>query len=546
MRLTGRRGVGRHSRWWQRAAACAVAVAVFPAAWIAIGPAHPARADTPETVVSLTFDDGNADQMAAAKILRKYRLHGTFYIITSAIGTPTYMTMGELRRLAAYGDEIGDHTVSHLNLPKVSLSEARRQICGGRNILTGWGFRVTSLAYPDSFYNRAVERVARECGLNSARAGNGINNGLCPGCAPAETIPPRDPYAVRTPGLIDTTWTVNAMEQAVTNAEENGGGWVPFVFHHICSDPKDGNCGGLSITPAHFAQFARWLAKHGKHGARVETVDRVVGGPVRPDVTAAAASQHGVVNPSLTGFGPSVSVSTATESTNDVTGPKCWMYGGYGQNTVQWERIPGGHDTPYAERATMTSRKSGDVKLLQQFDTGQCSLPVTPGQAYQLSSWYTSTVHTQYAVYYRAASGRWVYWTSSPYFPPSSRWARALWQTPPVPPGATGLSFGLDLPSVGSLTTSDYGFHSAPVKAGVLAFRIIVLLGACALAARVAYTRRAPITRAITRAWAAAPGGRERRAGRVRQEAEEPAAVLSATSTPRRAPGDGPGREPAE
>ena len=499
MRLMGRRDGWLRSRWLPRLA-CIALLTGFPVALVA-GPTLPAQAATPKTVVSLTFDDANADQMAAAGILSKYRLDGTFFVITSAIGNPTYMTISDLRTLAADGDEIGDHTVSHLNLPKVSLAEARRQICGGRNTLTSWGFRVTSFAYPDSFHNRAVEQVARECGLNSARGGNGINNGLCTGCTAAEPIPPADPYAVRTPGLIDTSWSVKDMEKVVTNAEDNGGGWIPFVFHHICTNPGASNCGSLSITPKHFAQFASWLARHQKHGARVETVDKVVGGPVHPEVRAPAPSEHGVGNASLSAFGPAVSVSTATESTNDVTGPECWMYGGYGQNAVQWQRIAGGHDSPYAERVTMSSRASGDAKLLQQFDTGQCSLPVTPGQAYQLSSWYESATRTQYAVYYRLASGRWVYWTSSPYFAASGQWAKAQWQTPPVPPGATGLSFGLDLGSVGSLTTSDYNFQKAPVNAGLLAFRIAVALGACALVARIVYSRRRPVTRALSRAW---------------------------------------------
>jgi peptidoglycan/xylan/chitin deacetylase (PgdA/CDA1 family) len=493
----GRERTRPRATWWQWLA-CIGVIASFCAAWMTVGPARPAHADAPKTVVSLTFDDADVDQMTAAQILHSYGLHGTFYIITSAIGTPTYMTRNDLTTLAGYGNEIGDHTVSHLSMPKISVAEARRQICEGKNILTGWGFPVSSFAYPDATYNRAVEQVARGCGLNSARIGNGLSNGQCENCAPAETLPPRDPDAVRTPGQIDTTWTVKAMEHVVVNAEHNGGGWVPFVFHHICTNPSNSNCSNLSITPAHFAQFARWLKSYLRTRGSVETVHQAVGGPVRADVPTAKTSPHGLENPSLAAFGPAVSVSTENESTNNVNGPSCWMYGGYGQNSVQWDRTPAGYNGRWAEQATMTSHTSGDAKLLQQFDLGQCSLPVTPGQAYQLSSWYTSTIPTQYAVYYRTAAGRWVYWTSSPYFQQSSRWANAVWQTPPVPPGASGLSFGLDLLSQGSLKTSDYGFQKPPVKAGVLAFRIIALLVACALIARVVYTRGAPITRAIT------------------------------------------------
>jgi peptidoglycan/xylan/chitin deacetylase (PgdA/CDA1 family) len=72
------------------------------------------------TVVSLTFDDGDADQLAAAQILHRYRLAGTFYIITGATGTPGYLTRADLRQLAAAGNEIGSHTVSHLRLTALS------------------------------------------------------------------------------------------------------------------------------------------------------------------------------------------------------------------------------------------------------------------------------------------------------------------------------------------------------------------------------------------------------------------------------------------
>ena len=100
------------------------------------------------TVVSFTFDDGDADQMTAARILRSYGMRGTFYIITGAVGTPGYVTLADLHQLAAAGNEIGGHTVSHLELTHVSTAEARRQVCTGRDILTRWGFRVTSFAYP--------------------------------------------------------------------------------------------------------------------------------------------------------------------------------------------------------------------------------------------------------------------------------------------------------------------------------------------------------------------------------------------------------------
>src|SRR5579863_1454809 len=47
------------------------------------------------TVVTLTFDDGAADQFAAARVLHRYGMHGTFFIITGAVGAPHYMSLAD-------------------------------------------------------------------------------------------------------------------------------------------------------------------------------------------------------------------------------------------------------------------------------------------------------------------------------------------------------------------------------------------------------------------------------------------------------------------
>jgi hypothetical protein len=98
------------------------------------------------------------------------------------------------------------------------------------------------------------------------------------------------------------------------------------------------------------------------------------------------------------------------------------------------DRGPGDRWPAQADAA----RRSGDAKLLPQFDLGQYSLPVQPGRSYTLGTWYHSTARTQYSVYYRTWSGRWVYWTSSPYFPACQDWTQASWATPPLPAARAG------------------------------------------------------------------------------------------------------------
>ena len=152
---------------------------------------------------------------------------------------------------------------------------------------------------------------------------------------------------------------------------------------------------------------------------------------------------------------------------------------------------------------TVTGYHSGDAKLLPQLDLGQCSLPVRPGQSYTLGTWYQSTAQTQYSVYYRTWSGRWAYWTSSPYFPASPGWAHARWATPPVPAGATGLSFGLALFSNGSLTTDSYSFAATPpnVARQITVVTVLAVAAAAGLAtaARVVWRRAKPVP--VDRKW---------------------------------------------
>jgi peptidoglycan/xylan/chitin deacetylase (PgdA/CDA1 family) len=458
-----------------------------------------AAGHVPRTVVSLTFDDGDADQMAAARVLHRYRLPATFYIITGAVGTPGYVTRPDLHQLAADGNEIGGHTVSHLRLTALSTAEARRQVCTGRSILARWGYPAGSFAYPGGADSPRTQAIIRSCGYTSARGVVGLRAPGCPGCSLAESIPPANPLTLRTAGEVDSSWTLRDLEHTVTAAERDGG-WLPLVFHHVCAGRR---CGGLAVRATMLDTFARWLAQRQRQGTAVRTVGQVIGGPVagrpvRSTPHVAAARPHRIVNPSLESVAASGAVSASLETTSAAPAhtPQCWMQGGYGHNTARWQRTRDSHAGGWAERLTITSYHSGDAKLLPQFDLGECSLPVRPGRSYTLGTWYQSTARTQYSAYYRTWSGRWVYWTSSPYFPASRGWAQARWATPPAPAGASGVSFGLTLFSKGSLTTDTYSFATTPPDAArrIAGWVLLSVLAAAGLAAagRAVRRRRRP------------------------------------------------------
>lgn len=435
-------------RWGEgifRRIVTAVGILALTAAGFAAG--APAAVAAAPTVVSLTFDDGNADQMNAAQILNDNGLKGTFYIPSGSVGTQNYLTLANLQALASAGHEIGGHTVTHPDLTTLTTDEATRQICNDRVNLSNWGFQVRNFAYPFAAENATIEGIVKNCGYNSARGLGDIKTRFsCPGCPLAETIPPANPYNTAAPDEEDSSWTLADLQKSVTQAEA-AGGWVQLTFHHVAASSAD----PLNITPSLLTQFAAWL-KGRPATTTVKTVDQVIGGSTKPLVSGPAvppppSSGNLVRNPGL---------ETLAGGT-----PQCWQTGGYGTNTANFSVVSPGHGGNVAERLVVTNYVNGDAKLLPSLDLGGCSPGVTAGHTYNLAAWYTSTAATQFALYYRTGLGSWVYWTSSPWFGTASAFQKASWTTPPVPSGATGLSFGLNLFSNGTLTTDDYEMYDS-------------------------------------------------------------------------------------
>lgn len=402
--------------------------------------ALPAQAAAP-TVVSLTFDDANASQMAAAQILDNYGLDGTFFVPSGNVNNPGFLTVANLQGLAANGHEIGGHTVSHSDLTTLPSDEVTRQACNDRVNLTNWGFRVTSFAYPFGADNPSVQATVKNCGYNSARSLGDIQSRFgCSGCALAENVPPANPFRTAALDQVDSPWTLADFQNSVTRAESVGG-WVQFTFHHVSSTP-----GPLNVSPGLFTQFVSWLTTR-PATTTVRTVDQVIGGTVKPAVSGPAVpppptSGNLVRNPSLETL-----VSGA---------PQCWQAAGYGTNSRTFTTVSPGRTGSVAERLVVSGYSEGDAKLLPSLDLGGCSPAATPGHSYQLGAWYKSTANTQFTLYLRTGLGYWAYWTSSPWFGPASTFQKASWTTPALPVGASGISFGLNLFSNGTLTTDDY------------------------------------------------------------------------------------------
>lgn len=122
------------------------------------------KGSLPSKPVMLTFDDGWKDNMEAAKVLKRYDMGATFYVISGFFGAPMYFSENDVRELSTNKDfEIGSHMHSHFvkwdkNLHTLPLCVMAREMVASKLILERLtGRPITSLAWPYGYMtNKAV------------------------------------------------------------------------------------------------------------------------------------------------------------------------------------------------------------------------------------------------------------------------------------------------------------------------------------------------------------------------------------------------------
>jgi len=402
--------------------------------------APPPSSNGSPVTVSLTYDDGSADQLQAATSMAKYGMHGTFYINSGRLGANGYMSTSDALSLQSQGNEVGGHTVSHADLPTLSANEAKRQICNDRVNLLNAGLQAKNFAYPYGDENPAVEQTVHDCGYNSARGvGDVVSPGTCSRCPYAETMPPSNPYALKTPDSVKDYTTLEDMENHVLQAEQHGGGWVVLVMHHVCR-----GCDPYSVPPVQLDSFLSWLSARTARGTTVKTVDEVIGGSLQPAVAGPPpppplSTTSLLRNPSM-------------EDIRSTTGiPICWQRGGYGTNSSAWSNTADAEDGVNAQRVDISSYTDGDRKMISPQDLGSCAPATVVGHRYQVHGWYKTNGNVRLIAYYRNTSGGWVFLAQSAVLPVASAYTQASWTTPTMPSGSTALSVGFSLRSTGYL-----------------------------------------------------------------------------------------------
>ncbi|NUU32878.1 DUF4082 domain-containing protein [Arthrobacter sp. C9C5] len=163
-------------RWGAAVAAAAlVSGALLPVGSAALAAEDGTSAsawDCSSGFVALTFDDGpnvfNEDRTSwILDTLRDYGVHATFFILGERVADPNQPTRPDLvRREAAEGHTVANHTWDHPDLTKLSTGDVQSQLSRDNDAITAAGApRPTFFRPPYGYTNDNVAAVGESLGL---------------------------------------------------------------------------------------------------------------------------------------------------------------------------------------------------------------------------------------------------------------------------------------------------------------------------------------------------------------------------------------------
>ena len=133
--------------------------------------------------VTTSWDDGSVSDIKLSNLLEKYSLKATFYITKSYRHIERPLTIKEIIELGKK-HEIGAHTLTHLDLDKISIKSANDEILGSKVYLENLlGRDVKMFCYPRGKYNAEIIGIVKKAGFIGART-----------CNHGDFNMPNDPY----------------------------------------------------------------------------------------------------------------------------------------------------------------------------------------------------------------------------------------------------------------------------------------------------------------------------------------------------------------
>ena len=171
-------------------------------------------------ILTLTFDDGPDDNLLAAKILKKYDIPATAYIMPNSLNTEGFLTKKELVRLSKQNWDIDSH--HEIPFTQFSATELQKEIKDVHNFLKKNNYKASEyhLAYPLGKTNENAVEVVTSSFATARLASGGV-----------ETIPPANLHRLRAFNVLKTT-TPKELKAIIEDTKKNKQ-WLILMFHHI-------------------------------------------------------------------------------------------------------------------------------------------------------------------------------------------------------------------------------------------------------------------------------------------------------------------------
>jgi peptidoglycan/xylan/chitin deacetylase (PgdA/CDA1 family) len=124
-----------------------------------------ARVKPPERTFVITIDDGWDDGYTyALPVLAQHGFLATYFVIAGRIDRPGFLTSAHLQALIAAGDEIGDHTMDHVDLATQPAANLTYEIdAAAARIAQVTGHWPESFAYPSGIVDSQAAAAAAAC-----------------------------------------------------------------------------------------------------------------------------------------------------------------------------------------------------------------------------------------------------------------------------------------------------------------------------------------------------------------------------------------------
>lgn len=118
-----------------------------------------------------SFDDGGKDDLKIVKLLQKYKLPATFYIVLDWVGKDGFLDWDDIKEMDRLGFKIGSHSITHpSDLKKLYDEQLHFEIQNSKDMIeTALGHNIESFCYPRGRANERVKRFVVDAGYVEAR-----------------------------------------------------------------------------------------------------------------------------------------------------------------------------------------------------------------------------------------------------------------------------------------------------------------------------------------------------------------------------------------